>query len=274
MKFLTKLFIITVLPTLAQNIKMSGMYFQWGYNEEWYTKSNLHFRMSNGNNFVVHNVKAHQRTNFSSIFTSPKDITVPQYNVRIGLYLNEQRTAGIEINYDHTKYVVSDYQTAHVTGQIDGKAVDSMVVMDPKTFLHFEHTDGANFVHLNYFKQYVLKKSKVTQRPLFTYIWKAGAGVNVPKTDFTWRGDRYNNQFHIAGYNISAETGARAYVFKKLFFEGTVKSGYVRYMNALVNTETSKGNRASHGFGYFEVIATLGYQIHFNKDKNKESTQQ
>lgn len=45
-------------------------------------------------------------------------------------------------------------------------------------------------------------------------------------------------------------------------------------MNALVNTETSKGNRASHGFGYFEVIATLGYQIHFNKDKNKESTQQ
>lgn len=244
------------------------MYVQWGYNVEWYTKSNLHFKMSNGDKFTVHNVKAHQRTNFSSIITHPIDITVPQYNLRIGFYVNSKKTKGFEANYDHTKYVVTDFQTAHVTGNLDGKKIDSNVVLDPATFLHFEHTDGANFIHFNYFEQYNLLKSKKTDRPIINFIWKAGIGFNVPKTDFTWRGDRLNNQFHIAGYNASGETGIRIYPTKKLFFETTIKSGYVRYINALANTTTSKGNRASHGFGYFEAISTFGYDFYF---KNKSS---
>ena len=100
-------------------------------------------------------------------------------------------------------------------------------------------------------------------RPLINFIWKIGAGINIPKTDFTWRGDRLNNEFHIAGYNISAEAGARIYASKRLFFELTGKSGYVRYLNALVNTVEMKGNRVRHGFGYIEVIGTIGYDINF-----------
>ena len=72
-----------------------------------------------------------------------------------------------------------------------------------------------------------------------------------------------NNHFHIAGYNISAEAGVRLYMFKKIFFETTGKTGYVKYINALANTTTTKGNRATHSFAYIEAIATLGFDIGF-----------
>jgi len=242
---------------------IKGMYIQWGYNTEWYSKSNIHFRLGNGDNFVLHNAKAHDKPDMQAIVNSPLDITIPQYNYRIGFYLNSKKTKAIEINFDHAKYVVTDYQRVKVTGTINGEEVDEFKIMDPQTFLHFEHTDGANWFHFNYVSLNDLYFSKKKIRPVFTYLWKAGAGFNIPRSDFSYRGDRLNNNFHVAGYNFGAEGGLRYYPFKGVFLEGTGKIGYVRYMNALVDTKEMKGNRASHGFGYFELIATLGFDIKF-----------
>ena len=53
------LFITTA--SFAQNGRLlKGMYVQWGYNTEWYTKSNIHFKLSNGDNFTLHKAKAHE----------------------------------------------------------------------------------------------------------------------------------------------------------------------------------------------------------------------
>jgi hypothetical protein len=239
-----------------------GMYLQWGYNTEWYTRSTLHFNMSNGDNFTVHNVKAHDSRDFDAIAKKPADVSIPQYNYRIGFYLNRQHTKAIELNFDHAKYIVTDGQTARITGNIGGRQVNQDTVLDPGKLFHFEHTDGANWLHINYVSHHALTTTH-SGRTLLSYVWKAGAGINIPRTDFTWHGEEYNNDFHIAGYNISAEGGFRFYALKKLFIEATGKTGYVKYINALANTETSKGNRASHHFGYFEVIATLGWDINF-----------
>ncbi|MEO7523748.1 MAG: hypothetical protein ABIT58_06610, partial [Ferruginibacter sp.] len=188
---------------------------------------------------------------------------IPQYNYRVGFYLNKKHSRAIEINFDHGKYVVTDGQRVRVTGKIDGKPVDGDSILNRENFLHFEHTDGANWLHINYVKQHVLFTTKKTGAPLLSYIWKAGAGINIPRTDFTWRGERLNNRFHVAGYNIGVEGGARFYPLKKFFFEFTGKTGYVRYVNALADTPTEKGNRATHGFGYFELIGLIGYDINF-----------
>lgn len=239
------------------------MYLQWGYNQEWYTHSNIHFVMSNGNDFILHNAKAHDKPDMDAIYKEPTEVTIPQYNYRVGFYLNSTHTKSIEINFDHIKYVVTDGQTVHVTGTIDDVNVNGDSVLNYIRFLHMEHTDGGNLLHVNYAQQNTILTTKKTSRPLVNLIWKIGAGVNIPRTDFTWRGDRLNNQFHIAGYNISAEAGARIYPFKKLFFELTGKTGYVRYVNALANTKEMKGNRVRHGFGYVEAIGTIGYDINF-----------
>ncbi|MEI8060526.1 MAG: hypothetical protein WCG67_10250, partial [Ferruginibacter sp.] len=103
----------------------SGMYIQWGYNAETYTKSNIHIKMSNGNNFIVHNVIAHDKGDFDAIYKEPADISIPQYNYRFGFYLNKAHSKALELNFDHAKYVVTDGQKAHVTGTIDGVTVNA-----------------------------------------------------------------------------------------------------------------------------------------------------
>ena len=263
--FVLSFFSILTVTVFAQQKHrlLSGMYLQWGYNTEWYTKSNIHFTMPNGTNFTLHNARALDRPDLDAIYKKPKDISIPQYNYRIGFYLNNKHSRAIELNFDHAKYIVTDWQRVHVTGTIDGKPVNGDSTLNPQTFLHFEHTDGANWLHINYVHQQTLLMKKNSKSPLINFIWKAGAGINIPRTDFTWRGDRLNNDFHVAGYNISVEAGARIYPLKKIFFEFTGKTGYVKYLNALSNSTAQKGIRARHSFGYFEVIGTIGYDIKF-----------
>lgn len=257
--------LLSVLSVYSQkkNRRFTGMYVQWGYNTEWYTKSNIHISMPNGTNFTLHKAKAHDRPDLSAIIESPLDISIPQYNYRIGFYLNKKQTRAIELNFDHAKYIVTDGQKVRVTGTIEGKVVNGDSIINPNTFLHLEHTDGANWLHFNYVQQQTLLMNKAKTRPIINFVWKAGAGINIPRTDFTWKGDKLNNDFHIAGYNISAESGLRYYPFKKFFIEGTAKTGFVKYVNALSNSNAIKGIRAKHSFGYFELIGTIGYDIRF-----------
>lgn len=259
-------FLIAALPQLCfsqKPVHITGMYFQWGYNTEWYTKSNIHFKMANGDQFTLHHAKAHDKPDLDAILEKPFEISIPQYNYRLGFYLDKAHKKSFEINFDHIKYVVTDGQKVHVSGTIEKAIADGDSILNAQNFLHLEHTDGGNLLHLNYTEQKTLLQTRTSQRPLINSIWKLGAGINIPRTDFTYKGDRLNNNFHVAGYNLSAEAGLRFYPLKKLFIEGTAKTGYVRYVNALACTTTTKGNRVSHGFGYFELIGLVGYDFIF-----------
>lgn len=256
---------LTFIAATAQHHekKIKGIYIQWGYNKEWYTNSNIHFSLSNGDHFTLHHAAASDKPDFDAIYKEPAEISIPQYNYRIGFYLNNSKSKALEINFDHAKYVVNNFQKVHVTGSIGGQTVNGDSILNPATFLHLEHTDGANWLHINYVQQKTIFNAVNTARPLLTLINKIGAGINIPRTDFTWKGNRFNNYFHVAGYNISAEAGLRYYFNNRLFLEGTGKTGYVRYINALANTREMKKSRVAHGFGYFECIATIGYDVKF-----------
>jgi hypothetical protein len=267
LKKLTSTFLLSIILFSSEAQKKDklfhGMYFQWGYNTEWYTKSNIHFKLANGDNFKLHNAVARDKPDMDAVWKNPLEISIPQYNYRLGFYINKKRTRSFELNFDHIKYVVTKGQKVKVTGTINNQAVSGDSTLNSDNFLHLEHTDGGNLLHLNYVQQNTVVVTKGTKRPLVNVLWKAGAGINIPRTDFTYHGDRLNNKFHIAGYNISAEGGVRIYPFKSFFFEGTAKSGFVRYINALANTNSLKGSRVSHGFGYFELIGTFGFDIKF-----------
>jgi hypothetical protein len=238
---------------------LSGMYIHWGYNTEWYTKSNIHFNSNvNGvqHDFTMYKAKAFDRTDLDAIVKEPIQISVPQYNYRIGFYLNKKHTKAIELNFDHTKYIVSNEQTMHAKGHIGGNYFDKDTSFAFNQ-VHFEHTNGANFYHINYVGQYELKRNK--KRAVLTGLWKAGAGILIPKTDITLSNKRVDNKFHVAGYCLGAEAGVRWYCIKHLFLEGTAKAGFANYTNSL-----AAGNgKVNHSFGYFELIGTLGYDINF-----------
>ncbi len=56
-------------------------------------------------------------------------LSIPQYNYRLGFLLNEEKGWGFEINFDHTKYIMSD-QNAHIKGSLNGRYVDSSIAFN------------------------------------------------------------------------------------------------------------------------------------------------
>ena len=91
-------------------------YFSWGYNTEWYTHSNVSVSQpSLGNSFTFVNVRGVDHPGWDEQFFT-KAITIPQYNYRIGYIFNKEKGLGVEINFDHTKWIFGDNQMVHVKG--------------------------------------------------------------------------------------------------------------------------------------------------------------
>ncbi|HWY10975.1 MAG TPA: hypothetical protein VN026_06610 [Bacteroidia bacterium] len=253
---------------LVQQKQKGSFYFTFGYTRCTYSKSTIHFEDHSGkmrdNNtgkptdydFTIYNATAKDRPDFDKI-PDVVNITVPQFVVHAGYYFNDKKDLGIEINYDHAKYVVDDYQRIHVKGQFNGNYVDKDTILDPKNFLHFEHTDGANFVMVNILKRWKLyNPGKLLN---IGWVAKAGGGAVYPRTDVTIFGERLNNNWHIAGWIVGVETGMRVEFLKHGVFEFTSKGTFADYSHCLV---LGKGNgRARHTFFCGQLTATIGFVI-------------
>ena len=248
------------LPTKK---KKGTFYVGFGYNKDWFTRSDIHFQNNSntlnpvtGNidsyDFVLENTKANDRPGFEDIFVT--DISIPQYVYRLGYYFNDKHDMGIEISFDHIKYVVDPGQSVFVKGQIFNSPVNE--VRSLEDWLRFEHSDGGNLLQLNWLKRWQLFSNPKGSLKLAAVV-KPGAGIVIPRTDVTLWGERLNNRFHIAGYVVGVEAGLRAEFFKYGFFEATGKAAYANYTNVLVIGE----GKANHKFGLAEVIAHLGFQF-------------
>jgi hypothetical protein len=232
-----------------------SFYFAWGYNRETYSKSTIRFKSSaNDFDFTLHSLVAHDKPDYWDIPSI--NISVPQYNYRLGYYFNDAKDQGIEINFDHAKYVVSE-QMAHITGHIHEQVMNKDTMLLDQNF-HFEHTDGANFLLINYMKRFKLLEKK--NQHLY-FVVKAGAGVGIPRTDVTLFGKRLNNNFHIAGEIAGADVTLRYEFLKHGFFELSGKGIYANYSNVLAHCPLVSDSQASHRFGTLEAILTTGYRF-------------
>lgn len=240
-------------------------YFSWGYNRDWYSKSDIHIKNTTGEynpvtgnydsyDFTMYDATARDRSGFKNMFHT--DLTIPQYNYRLGYFFNDKKDMGIEINFDHTKYIVRDWQTLHVKGTILGQAVDKDTLISPDNFIHFEHSDGANFLMLNAMKRQRLLVSN-NKKHWLSAVVKAGAGIVIPRTQVTLFGQDLNNRFHIAGWCAGVEAGFRYDAFKYIYLEYTAKGVYADYRNILV---LGSGTAHQH-FWCAENILVLGLQF-------------
>ena len=109
--FLTFLILFSILFANAQTKKAKHkgeFYFSWGYNTEWYTHSNLKVSQSElGNSYTIQSAKAHDHRGWDEGLFH-KAISIPQYNYRFGYFFNNKKNLGVEINFDHTKYIITD----------------------------------------------------------------------------------------------------------------------------------------------------------------------
>lgn len=237
--------------------KLKGTFYgAWGYNKDFFSRSDLHFSNDGSDHYdyTLYDVKAKDRPGFDQIFGG--DLAIPQYVYRFGYY--STKNWGIEINFDHAKYVMVDNQVAHLTGTIHGQYYDQDTLVSP-SFLKFEHTNGANFLMLNYLRRYEIWKSKGEKHHLFL-AEKLGMGIVIPKTDVTMFGERLDNVFHIAGMIWAFDSGLRYEFFDHFFTEASLKGGFANYSDVL----TVGTGKAHHHFFFGEVIWSFGFQFKLN----------
>lgn len=95
-----------------------SFYFTWGYNRDWYSRSTIRFRNTTTDNydFTFIDAAAHDKPDYYEFYKITK-LTVPQYDMNGGYFFNDKHDLGIEVSWDHLKYVVTDNQVIHVRGR-------------------------------------------------------------------------------------------------------------------------------------------------------------
>jgi len=263
-----------------------GKFFiSWGGNRESYTKSDVNFR-GKDYNFTVDNMDAHDKPKGWHIdYVNPARMTIPQTNFRMGYFINDHYS--VAIGWDHMKYVMTQAQTANVSGYInlpadqsgsyyngvyDNTPVDmsqngaqeggfekGTTQEGTPAFLMYEHTDGLNYVNTEFSRHDDISKwfgLPNTDKVQINLTEGLGAGVLYPKTNATVLGKERHDDFHISGYGLSAKAGINFTFFKYFYLQGELKGGYINMQD--IRTTKSNDDKASQDFFFFQRIVAVG----------------
>jgi hypothetical protein len=259
----TPVVLLMIIPALsmaqqARKTRKRELYFSWGYNTEWYTHSNVRIKQPDlGNDFVFKHISGHDHRGWDEqLFT--KALTIPQYNYRIGYIFNKKKGLGVEINFDHTKFIFADNQWVHVKGTVSHKSYDGEVLFsnsgggaDSSSYYYLNN--GANFLLFNIVKRWsLLENRKQTIR--VEGFGKAGIGPVIPHVENKFFDQPENKpHFQLGGWNIGAEGAIRATFFHYVYLEYTNKLDYARYSGLRIYKGTAR-----QAFGTYEMILNLG----------------
>ena len=238
-----------------QRIHRKGeFYFSWGYNKDWYPKSTVKINQPDlGNKYQYKNVKAHDHPGWDEKDFFSKDLTIPQYNYRIGYFFNDKKNMGVEINFDHTKFIITDGQTINIRGNFKKRYIDSTVIFSESNGFFYYLNNGANFLLFNLTKRCEWSQSKNIK---IDFLGKAGIGPVIPHVENSFFGQKNIPGFQFGGWNIGVESAIRATFFRHIYLEFAGKLDHARYSNLKIHSGTAK-----HAFSTAELILSLGYTI-------------
>jgi hypothetical protein len=268
---LTFLTIFCFSQTEKKN-KKGDISFLWGWNRGWYSNSNIHFSGSDYDFTLNDVVGRDNQTNFDpSIYFHPKWITIPQTNFRIGYFIADHYE--ISIGLDHMKYVVQQDQKVHISGEINiaedtiynGIYDNDEIGLDydfkeKDGFLAFEHSDGLNYINIEY-KRF---DNILTFRQFSVNLTEGiGVGLLLPRTNARLLGHKRHDQFHLAGYGLNSVIGINLN-FKRYFMQSEIKGGFMNMPN--IRTTANKEDKASQYFFFSQVNFLIGATFKLNKD--------
>ena len=216
----------------------STWYFSWGYSRQQYAPSDIHVSQpSLGNDFTVHQAAA---SDFPSSVADTLDtsnglnLTGPQENIRVGMFMDPEQTFAIEFSLDHSKYNTNVDQTAQVTGTINNQPVNANMVLTEQQFKYELH-NGLNHVMVNAVWLHHLLGPEKKPGDL-QLISRVGAGILLPHADNTIFGNQNQvgpkNQniccskgdwWQLNGWTTGAEVGFRYLIFKSVYADLTSK---------------------------------------------------
>ena len=236
----------------SKSSRKGEIYFSWGYNKEWYTKSNIRINQPElGNYYSLRHVEAHDHPGWDEGLFS-RALTIPQYNYRLGYFFSDD--LAIEINFDHTKYII-DQQEIHYTGKMDNKPVDATLDWKEENGFYYFLNNGANFLLFNIVKNWNLYEHP-TNKIRIDMLGKAGIGPVLPHVENSFFGQKNKPDFQFGGWNFGVEQAIKATFYKYAYLEFSHKIDYARYAHLHIY----KG-KARQAFGTYELILSLGVNI-------------
>lgn len=234
----------------------------WGGNRDKFSKSDIHF-IGDDYNFLVHNAVAHDKPKGWHIdYINPSRITIPQTNFKLGYFVTDKYS--VSIGVDHMKYVMTQNQTANITGVINGNppfngGYNNTPTVLTEDFLMFEHTDGLNYINTEFSRQDDISHwfgIKNTDKFQVNINEGFGIGILYPKTNATLLGKERHDDFHISGYGTSLKAGINFTIFKYFTIGGDIKGGYINMPD--IRTTKSTSDRAKQSFFFGETIIAFG----------------
>lgn len=239
----------------------------WGGNRDYYSKSDITFK-GNNYNFTLDNVVAHDKPKGWNIdYITPGHMTTPQTNFKLGYFFNDHYS--ISAGEDHMKYVMTQNQTANMSGYIDfpkespssefNGVYDNTPTVMTEDFLMFEHTDGLNYVNVEIARQDDISRIfGIENTDKFQVNINEGFGVGVlyPKTNTTLMNQARHDEFHVSGFGTSLKAGLNLTIFKYFTIEGDIKGGYINMQD--IRTTQSSSDIAQQDFFFLETIIYFG----------------
>ena len=248
----------------------SNWYFSFGLSRQQYAPSDIHVSQPDqGNDFTVHQARA---TDFPG---SPQevlvallhlDITSPQENIRIGKFMNPEKTFALEFSLDHSKYNTNPDQTAYVSGTINNQPYNGNMVLDAQNF-DYELHNGLN--HLMFNAVWLHHLAGPVQKPGdWQLISRAGAGILLPHAQNTILGNENqvgpkaqniccfasNDWWQVNGWTVGVEVGVRYRIITSMYLELTSKVAYGELRSVPVYHGT-----ADQTIWMLEEVFSVGY---------------
>jgi len=273
-----------VISTKPESKKkgIQEIWVAWGYNRDWHSKSDAMFKTLYGD-FTIHDAYGDDvPKKFGIYYFDPEKISIPQYNIEIGVMFNDKW--GMDLHVDHMKWKFDRLRDYKITGDFSKKVwstrgsrktFDEAKKDMDASWLRFEHTDGYNYISLGLIRNFKIAESKSGNFDIDARV-SAGGGLMVPRTDVRLYyqkddGDsnRYgiNNKFHVAGYGVHSDARLKFTFWDKVFLQATVRGSRIKIKNALVD---GSGASLEHTpINSLQVIGQIGYQHKF-KMKSKE----
>ena len=221
-------------------------FVSWGYNGDSYTKSDLHITQpSLGNDFTLADVRARDSKPWTNIFGH--SLTVPQYNVRFGMFFNERW--GVEVAHDHIKWIVREDQQVRMTGTLNGATVDTQLTLTPNV-LRYQLNNGANPLFVNLIRR-VRLRGEPRRTGYIAFLAKAGGGFANPHTENVLFGEPNDKGFQFfQGWNMDAVAALRMNVLKRFYLELEEKVLYARYFGLKVDRGTARHSVKASEFSF------------------------
>jgi len=238
--------------------KKGKFYLYWGWNADRFATSDIHFTGLDYD-FTLYDVVANDRLDKFSFnrHLNPNYATIPQYNFRVGYFLNDH--LNVSFGIDHMKYVMQANQSVKVSGHIAGTNTDydgtyayEELVLRPG-FLQYEHTDGLNYLNLGLRHLGFLTG---TNNIRLNYLGGLEAGILVPRTNVTLFDQERHDEFHLSGYGVSSMLGLQVEFFHSFFIQTEVKASFLNLPDVL--TTYSDTDRASQQILFSQFNIVLG----------------